>query len=142
MYIDNQPYPAEVYTEQAAELVAGVPDLDPDEVEWMPLGVFAMTNESGADPSMFLQLAVSKEGIIAGTYQNTSTGATESLEGMVDKQTQRAAWGIVGKQRPIMETGIYNLAQDETAALVHFADGQTQQWLMVRLEEPQSTQQP
>jgi hypothetical protein len=35
-----------------------------------------------------------------------------------------------------METGIVNLTEDTAPALVHFEDGQTQQWLLVRLEEP------
>jgi hypothetical protein len=56
---------------------------------------------------------------------------------MVDKQTQRAAWVPEGKKFPIMETGISNLTQDTAPALVHFADGSTQQWLMVRLDKPQ-----
>ena len=34
-----------------------------------------------------------------------------------------------------METGIQNLTESETPALVHFADGQTQQWLLVHLED-------
>jgi hypothetical protein len=57
---------------------------------------------------------------------------------MVDKQTQRAAWTAVGKSRPLMETGIGNLTEDTTPALVHFADGSTQQWLLVRLEKPEA----
>ena len=56
---------------------------------------------------------------------------------MVDKDNQRAAWGVEGKQRPILETGISNLTQDTSPAQIHFADGQTQQWLLVRLEDPQ-----
>jgi hypothetical protein len=36
-----------------------------------------------------------------------------------------------------METGIVNLTKDEAAALLHFTDGQTQQWMLVRLEEPE-----
>ena len=38
-----------------------------------------------------------------------------------------------------METGIGNLTQDTTPALVHFADDTTQQWLLVRLDKPQET---
>ena len=34
-----------------------------------------------------------------------------------------------------METGLSNLTQDTAPALIHFADGQTQQWLMVRMPE-------
>jgi hypothetical protein len=55
---------------------------------------------------------------------------------MVDKQTQRAAWTVVGKTRPLMETGIVNLTQNTSPALVHFADGTTQQWLLIRMENP------
>jgi hypothetical protein len=105
----------------------------------MPLGVFALTNDgepTGAEPTLFLQLAVSKQGVISGTLQNTATNSVQAIEGMVDKQTQRAAWTAVGKTRPIMETGIVNLTQDSTPALVHFADGTTQQWLLVRVDNP------
>jgi hypothetical protein len=90
---------------------------------------------------MFLQLAVSKQGVINGTFQNTTTGSVQEIEGMVDKQTQRAAWTAAGKSRPLMESGIGNLTEDTSPVLVHFADGTTQQWLLVRLPEPDSAQQ-
>jgi hypothetical protein len=66
----------------------------------------------------------------------------QSIEGMVDKKTQRTAWTVVDQSRPIMETGINNLTEDSAPALVHFADGQTQQWLLVRLEEPEGATEP
>jgi len=44
--------------------------------------------------------------------------------------------GRRSKEWPIMETGIPNLTKDDAPALIHFADGQTQQWLLVRLEDP------
>src|SRR5262249_48650821 len=94
---------------------------------------------SGPTPTMFLQLAISKQGVIAGTFHNAATNATQTIEGMADKASQRVAWNVVGKSRPIMETGISNLTEDTSPALIHFADGQTQQWLMVRLPEPKTT---
>jgi hypothetical protein len=93
---------------------------------------------SGPEPTLFLQLAISKEGVIAGTLNNTATDTTQAIEGMADKATQRCAWTVTGQTRPIMETGINNLTEDTAPALVHFADGQTQQWLMVRLQEPKN----
>ena len=42
----------------------------------------------------------------------------------------------------LMETGISNLTEDTAPALIHFADGSTQQWLMVRLEEPKTAGAP
>ncbi len=138
-YGDQVVATSEEYTQQAEQIATSVPEVSPDDVEWMPLGVFALTQDgqaSGPDPTLYLQLAVSKEGILAGTIQNTATDEVQSIEGMVDQESQRAAWTVVDKTRPIMETGIINLTEDSAPALVHFEDGQTQQWLMVRLEQP------
>ena len=111
----------------------------PEKGDWLPLGVFAITQDgqaSGAEPSLYMQLAISKQGVISGTLKNTLTGKAQPLEGMADKKSQRVAWGVVDQERPIMETGLSNLTQDTSPALIHFADGQTQQWLMVRIPEP------
>ena len=147
-YQDNSVYygdevvaTSEEYAQQAAEIVANVPTEAPpaDQAEWMPLGVFALTQDgeaSGPDPSLFLQLGISKEGVIAGTLHNTATDSTQTIEGVADKESQRCAWVVEGKSRPIMETGIENLTKDTAPALIHFEDDETQQWLMVRLEDP------
>ena len=97
-YGDDVVATAEQYTEQAEQIATGIPEADPNEVEWLPLGVFALTTDgqaTGAEPTKFLQLAVSKEGIIAGTLQDTATDSVQSIEGMVDKKTQRTAWTVV-----------------------------------------------
>lgn len=129
------------FAQEAQQIAQSVPDVEPDDVEWLPLGVFALCQddgeESGPDPTIFLQLAISKEGIIAGTLQNTATDNAFEVEGTIDQESQRAAWGRVGEDWPIMETGIANLTEEDAPALLHFDDGQTQQWLMVRLEEPE-----
>jgi hypothetical protein len=146
VYYGDQPVATyEEYAEQAEAIVLSAPEAEPAAEDWMSLGVFAMTSDgesTGVNPTMYLQLAVSKQGVINGTFQNTATGSVQAVEGMVDRETQRAAWTAVGKSRPLMETGIGNLAQDTTPALVHFPDGTTQQWLLVRMENPESTQQP
>ncbi len=130
---------ADDYAAQAQTLAASAPAVD-DTVEWLPLGVFAVTQdgeESGPPPTLFVQLTVNKQGIIAGTFTNTATDKSQPIEGMIDEKTQRCAWTIVDQQWPIMETGISSLTEDATPVLVHFEDGQTQQWLLVRLEEPE-----
>lgn len=140
VYYGDQPICSEVeYIQQAESIALSEPETKPAAEDWMPLGVFAITQDgepTGADPTMFLQLAVSKQGVISGTFQNTATNSVQAIEGMVDKQTQRAAWTVAGESRPLMETGIVNLTQDATAALVHFPDDTTQQMLLVRLEKP------
>jgi hypothetical protein len=142
VYADEATYSSPEYCEQAEQLAMSAPEEPPADTEWLPLGVFAMTADDGSNalPNQFLQLAISKEGIIAGTYQNKTTGKVESVDGMVDKESQRAAWTITGKNTPIMETGLQNLTMNETRALLHFADGTTQRWLLVRVEKPQDQQ--
>ncbi len=143
VYGGEEPIPAEEYAAEAEEIVEAAPEVEnPDDMEWLPLGVFALAESKNADavPNMFLQLAVSKEGIVAGNYNNKSTDEVKSVEGMVDMESGRAAWTIAGKSSPIMETKIENLTENETSALVHFADGTTQEWLMLHLEKPADEQ--
>ena len=140
VYYGDQPVATSTeYAQQAAAIATSVPEAKPAAEDWMPLGVYAITTDgkpNDAEPTMYLQLAVSKQGVLSGTLQNTLTDSAQAIEGMVDKETQRAAWTVTGKTTPIMETGISNLTQDTTPVLVHFADGSTQQWLLVRLDKP------
>ena len=140
---DGQAVPVEEYAQQAEELALSVPEenveaSDAASDEWLPLGVFAVAQEgeSTSTPTMFLQLAIRSDGVIAGTYQNKKTGETAGVEGMVDQKSQRAAWTFSGKTSPIVETGIQNLTMNETQVLVHFADQGTKTYLLVRVENP------
>lgn len=121
-------------------LATSVPEMTDEqavEMEWMSLGVFALTAEGVNASSIYLQLALSKEGVIAGTFYNESTGASHPVEGMVDEKTQRAVWKAADGTNPdlVMETGIYNLTQNTAELLVHFGPEQTQEALLVRLDD-------
>jgi hypothetical protein len=144
VYVDGKEAgSAEQYAEQMGQLANSVPDdISSEDVQWLPLGVFALVDEDQEEATLFLQLAVSKEGIIAGTYHNTITDSAYPVEGMVDKNTQRAAWTIGDKKETVFETGIYSLTQDEAPVQVHFGTEQTQRWLLVRLEEPAEEEAP
>lgn len=130
---------ADDYYQQASDLAASAPATQAPETEWLPLGVFAVSREQVTDSNMLVQLAVDKNGVIAGTFFNTSTDIARPLKGKVDKQSQRAAWTFSdGKNTDvIMETGVFNLTQDQCEALVHFGKEKTQKWLMLRLKEPE-----
>jgi hypothetical protein len=126
------------YVESVNNLANSVPeDVDAEAIEWMPLGVFAIVQGEDDEAVMFLQLAVSKDGIIGGTYTNTAANSSYEIQGMVDGKNQRAAWTIGDKTSTVFETGIYNLTQDETSVLIHFGEEKTEQWLLVRMEEPE-----
>lgn len=106
-----------------------------DTKKWMSLGVFAVSEGDQQSANMVMQLAVDKQGIIRGNYTNTTTKDTQLIHGAVDKKTQRAAWTIGDNKSIVLDTGIYNLTKDETPVLVHEADGETKQWLMVRMQK-------
>ena len=140
VYYDDEAYcSVEEYADQAQQIATSAPAEVADDAEWMQLGVFAITeDEEGSEdvtPNLYLQLAVTKDGVIAGTVYDANTGKTQNVSGMVDKESQRAAWAIEDKTSPIMETGIINLTKDTAPALLHFDDGQTQQWLLARVDE-------
>ncbi len=143
VYVDGQEYGTpEQYYENTSQLAASVPEItetQAEEMEWMPLGVFAITQEDVNATNMLLQLAVDKDGVIGGTFYNESTEVAHPVEGMVDQKTQRAAWRTADgtNENVVMETGIYNLTQDEVSVLVHFGPETTQTWTMVRVDPPE-----
>ena len=113
-------FPAEEYAEQAEEIVDSAPEVEnPDDMEWLPLGVFALSENAKSDaaPNLFLQLAVSKEGIVAGTLDNKTTDETESVEGMLDQEKRARRLDDRGKISPIMETKMDGLTENETNAV-------------------------
>ena len=140
VYMDGeQVATADEYYQQATQLASTAKDDTADKTEWLPLGVFALSRGDTGASNTVLQLAVSKEGVISGTYYNSDTDIARPVKGTVDKKTQRAAWTFAdGKNTNIvMETGINNLTQDQAELLVHFGKDMAQQWLMVRLQEPE-----
>jgi hypothetical protein len=130
------------YYNQAVRIIDKAPKITDDKDQWMPLGVFAVTQEANKPSNMVLQLAVNKEGAIQGTYFNSEDNTAKPIKGMVDKESQRAVWTFADKNENavIMETGIYNLTKDETGVLVHLGKERTQEWLLVRLNEPSDKQ--
>lgn len=106
--------------------------------EWLPLGVFAVAQSASAAAyaNRFIQLAINKNGEIAGVLYNSSTDAAQDLTGMVDQSSQKAYWSLASRTAsPIASTGIYNLTEDQTPINVHFSDGSDQTWTLVRLQQ-------
>ena len=61
---------------------------------------------------------------------------TLPVYGSVDKKTQRAAWTVGDRKDTTYEAGLANLTKSETTMLVHFGKDRTQQWTLVRVEQP------
>lgn len=144
VYQDNSVYingsdvaTAPEYSQQATTIAdqGQKTDASPKE-EWEPLGVFALVQGDEKTSNNLFQLAVNKEGVLRGNYYDGLMDTTSPVYGSVDKKSQRAAWTIGKKNDRVFEAGFYNLTKNETPVLVHFGADRTQQWLLVRVEEP------
>jgi hypothetical protein len=122
VYVDDEPiatgpqyaYQAIELASQGREIIVAKPPVAEytDPSDWLPLGMFALANEDEGSPIMYLQLAVDQDGVISGTYFNSLTESTLPIYGMVDPESQRAAWSVGDKTTTVMETGIFNLTED------------------------------
>jgi hypothetical protein len=129
---------AQQYVQEATSLAAtGRAAQVSKEEEWMPLGVFAMVQGEEKTSTHIFQLALNKQGIIRGTYYDAVADKSETVYGSVNKKTQLAAWTVGERKTPLYEAGIANLTREETPLLVKYEGGNTQQWILVRIEQPE-----
>ncbi|WP_131282616.1 protocadherin [Blastopirellula marina] len=125
------------YYDQASTLATDGADASASkEGDWLPLGVFALTKTGETTSDVTIQLAINKQGIIRGNYTDTKTDKTQVIQGSADKKTQRVAFTVGDNTTNVVETGLYNLTKDEAPALIHFGTEKTEQWLLVRLKNP------
>ena len=87
-------------------------------------------------PQMVFQIAVNKDGIIRGNFYDQITKTNMLVTGAVDKKSQRVAWRVGNNQFLVVETGLYNLTQNESTALVHEGPAKTEVETLVRLKQP------
>jgi hypothetical protein len=137
-YDGDQVATAEEYAAQAANLAATGLKADPTEKEeWESLGVFAIIEGDEQEANNIVQIAIDKDGVLRGNYYSALTDTTLTIHGSVDRRTQRAAWTVGDVKDIVYETGLGNLTEPETSMLVHFGKDRTQQWTLVRLEQPE-----
>src|SRR5262249_11149187 len=123
------------YYNQAADIASS--GAEPTNEDWMPLGVFAIVNdESQKTSDKTIQLALNKEGVIRGNMHDAANDSVKTVSGAVDTKTQRVAFSIEGNDKAVIETGLYNLTNDEVPVLVHVGADQVEKHLLIRLQPP------
>jgi hypothetical protein len=148
VYVDNSVYIAgqsaysgEEYAARAIEIAdAGRQAQAANEEEWLALGVFAMAQGDEETSNHIFQLAVNKQGVIRGNYYDAVTDSTSPVYGSVGKSDQRAAWTVGDRKSPVYEAGIANLTENETTMLVHYGTDRTQQFTLIRIEDPEKSE--
>lgn len=137
LYYGGDGYPVEVSPDMQIA-PPQTPYQQQQQDDWMPLGVFAAgkDGDQAAYTNMFVQLALNKDGDLAGTYYNATSDQTHPLEGYVDRDTQLAIWKVADQPNsPTMMTGLYNLSQDTADVQVRFTDDTVQNWVFVRINQ-------
>jgi hypothetical protein len=129
---------ADVTPEQVAaatELASSGKQDPPKNTSFLPLGVFSIAPQGQAEASALVQLAVSKDGLLRGTYYDLLTDHDQPIRGTVNKKTQQVAFtfGINGKVT--FETSLANLTQEKGSLAAHFENGMTSTWTLARYEK-------
>ena len=92
------------------------------QIDWLPLGVFVVARDGVADNNVLVQLAVTKRRRDRRHDLQSTDRRTFPIQGMVDKQTQRAAWTYIDDMgaQIVMESSIFNLTQPAATGLIHY----------------------
>lgn len=119
-------------TDSAEDIAAAGADDPAANAQWLPLGTYALSTTPDADPTHMLQLFVSKDGILRGSYYDVTSDGTQTIKGSVDPTTQRAAWSV-GNGTVVFQTGLNELTQATAPLTVKFENGKVNTWTLTRL---------
>lgn len=137
VYYGDQPVASDVQYYSQADQIAATGQ-DPQNEEWLPLGVFAViSGPTQTDSDKVVQLALNKEGVIRGNLQDSLTDKVITVSGAVDKKTQRVAMKLEGNDSVVVDTSLYNLTNDEVPILVHFGPDRQETRTLIRLKPPE-----
>ncbi|HBO46460.1 MAG TPA: hypothetical protein DD670_21535 [Planctomycetaceae bacterium] len=137
-YLNDEAVTAEQYIvdiiDLATENQSNMGTTNPN--DWMPLGVFVVTpSGSTQTPNRVFQFAIHKNGQLAGTCYDASSGKPIRITGSLDKETQRVAWTLGENNETVMETSLGNFVENQSTVTLH-QGGSTETMTMVRLEGP------
>ena len=102
-FVDGQPVSSATEAGEAASKLANPevaetpvpePAMEGQPEEWLPVSVWALTQQEQGDATMFVQLSIDKNGIVGGAYKNVMTGDEQPIIGQLDARTQRVAWHV------------------------------------------------
>lgn len=136
VYYDDQPVATnQEYYDEASQIAAT--GAEPTDDSWLPLGVFSVVSDGQDNADKILQLAVNKQGQIRGNYQDLVTNQVTPVTGAVDKDSQRVAIKMEGNDSFLLETGLYNLTNDEAPALLYLGADKPESRTLVRMKQPE-----
>jgi hypothetical protein len=113
------------------------------EGDFLSLGVFKLSPKGQPNAWAMLNLAVSKSGVVRGTYYDILSDEEQPVQGAVDKATQRVAFTIGAQGTIVFETLLPNLTSDSGSITLQYNDGTKSQWTLARQQPAaRDTNQP
>ena len=116
----------------AAQLAASGANDPAADAKFMPLGVYSIAPEGQEEASAMLHLAISKDGVLRGSYYDLLTDKDHDIKGAVDKKTGRVAWTVAPNGKVVFHTSLQDLTEDSGPVVVNFENGETREWTIAR----------
>jgi hypothetical protein len=139
VYQDGEPVAtAEEYYDQGNQIAALGAETAND--DWLPLGVFGVVSEGQESAEKVVQLAVNKDGVVRGNLHDMLADTVVPVTGAVDVESQRVAVKIEGNNALVVETGLYNLTNDEVPVLLQFGPDHQETRTLIRLSPPETAE--
>ncbi|HUT95235.1 MAG TPA: TIGR03067 domain-containing protein [Thermoguttaceae bacterium] len=98
--------------------------------QWMSLGVFGLAKPGQPEASVLVQLAVSREGEVAGETYDPKNKRRQTLVGSIDRKADRVFWTMGADTATVMETELGSLSRAEGQVVVHYEDGRSETYTM------------
>jgi hypothetical protein len=136
VFVNGQFVPAQQYFAQLQTSVMQGVNYTPQGDDWRSLGVFALAADDSDASDQVVQLAVHKSGAVRGNFYDQSTQTSLTVEGWLDRTSQRLTFTIGDDHNTIYEVGVFNLTQGEAPVLVHFGPTQNATFTWGRLDAP------
>jgi len=109
----------------------------PADLEWLPLGVFAVAPQGTEQAHIYQQLAVSRKGELKGNSYDAVSDAVQPITGTIDRETRKAAWKV--GTGATFETTLDALLEPPSTVAMK-AGTMSQTWDLVRMEKPETAQ--
>ena len=117
-----------------------------DAQQWLPLGVFTLSQEGETASRSMIQLVINEEGRLVGELFDFSTKQKHVIEGALNKQSQRVSW-TVGKDEGVkMETDLSTLTDASGKVSVTQPDHPVETWILTfgfrQFSQPEGSPEP
>ncbi|TWT90752.1 hypothetical protein Mal64_11490 [Pseudobythopirellula maris] len=109
------------------------PPSEAESEEWLHLGVYGLAPQGDEQAALMVQLAVNRQGQLAGSSFDPTNGEVQNVVGLVDPAQQQATWRLEEDPSVSFTAPLASLTEETGAISVATANG-AQAWTLTRQE--------